>query len=133
TDGSKHSVIPGRLSNEAFERTSLAAKITAITDGSAPAMAVARWLKERGARATVLEARSPEDVVRIIRARQMNRTAERLVALSEIADGADLDGGPALRVAIGWLSHLPPIEQRGATLLLETQRRAEAKGHEHLD
>ncbi len=96
-------------------------------------MAVARWLQQHGVRATVLEARSAADVARVAEARQTNRPAERLIALCDISDGTDLDGGSALRVARKWLEHLSPIEQRGAVEVLEENRVAQATGHEQLN
>lgn len=110
----------------------MAAPLTALSDGSAAAIAIVRWLRSHDVHAKLFEGRSPGDVGRLVRARSGQRSNERLVVLTPSTDDIeiDIDGSEALRVASRWLKGLAPIERRAATDRIESQRLAHAEGYE---
>jgi hypothetical protein len=82
-----------------------------VTDGSAAAAALAKWLGGSGM--LRIEARSGADVARIVAARSAAGMTERTVAVSDRAvPDADFSADAALAIVRGWLADLPPIEIR---------------------
>lgn len=99
----------------------MAAPLVAITDGTAPARAISRWLVHRGVELQVIEARSSTDAARLIAIRRRAGENERLLALTAGDADVDIDGAGAVALAAAWLSELTPIEQRSAVAEIDTR------------
>lgn len=109
----------------------MSAAVAFFTDGSAAALVLARWLAGKLASGEIREARSDDDLKRVVAARRAAHLSERLVVLSECEAAASrvINGSAATRAVSAWLSNLQPIDARTyGHARIDEQLRAGATG-----
>ncbi len=109
-------------------------RVVLVTDGSAPAFALASWLSGRLGRASIVEARGAGDVARVVEARAGAGQPERVVAVAGAPVDADVHAEAALETAKDWLAPHAPFDVRSfGPRYLEERRLSRAPGAESLD
>lgn len=112
----------------------MAARVLLVTDGSADATALARWLLPQLQNVSTLDARSAQEVAQLVEAQRSERPHQRIVVVAEGVDvepSKGLSAAAALTIVRKWLGPLLPFERRtgGASKLAELIR-ASAAGSE---